>query len=84
MIYILFLEGDSKILVDYLLRQCLMHWQIRIVCTYMDFLNLTSDFSSISFHHNFRGINFSTDAITNLWHQQASDCQLLMTIEFTI
>lgn len=47
------MEDDSKILINCLLRRCLIPWRIRTISK--DVVNFTSVFSSISFHHILRG-----------------------------
>ncbi|XP_068323190.1 uncharacterized protein [Pyrus communis] len=60
------IEGDSKIVIEAILRKCNVLWRIRAIIE--DLKWLASSFESISWNHIYREANFVAYAITSYGH----------------
>ena len=59
-------EGDSKLIIDCVLKNCSVPWRLKTLVK--DIRWLASQFQEIQFSHILREANFTADAIANIGH----------------
>lgn len=59
-------EGDSKLIIDYILRAISIIWCLR--CLITDIKEFAHKFNSINFKHIFHKANFAVDSASSLGH----------------
>lgn len=63
-------EGDSKLVIHYINKKCLILWRLKSIIK--DILSITSKFEVIIFQRIFRKANFITDTVTSIGHRISS------------
>ncbi|XP_062014664.1 uncharacterized protein LOC133731265 [Rosa rugosa] len=66
----LYVEGDSKLIIDSINKKCAPPWRLHTLVK--DILSLASNFEAISFSYVPREVNFVADAVTNMGHKSST------------
>ncbi|XP_062021429.1 uncharacterized protein LOC133738002 [Rosa rugosa] len=66
----IYVEGDSKLIIDSINKKCAPPWRLRTLVK--DILSLASNFEAVSFSYVPREANFVADAVTNMGHRSST------------